>query len=674
MTVVNTIKQVARTDPEGSYRAAGLKTGFAKKGNKLLALCPFHDDEHPSFEINLTGKYVGRWACWACKRRGSIIDFVKELRKIPTDGEAVTKTAELLNINNGPVGAKPKAQAPAKPKPSSPDDKPPDTSSETVEKKVKAIPRNKPAQLHAILTAEKNSKHLDRFMKARGLTREMVNLAQIGFDAERYTIPVIYQGKLLDIRKYKLEAKSDERKFLPWIASDEKKGIIGSGVGNHVYGFDQVPDEPVLVLTEGELDCLRLTQEGIAAFSITNGAGCWPDDPPDLTGKTIIVCGDVDGAGRKMNEELPAKLYAAGAALVKVIAWLPGIEKDKPGFDVTDYFLERGTAKGFHELILTARTVRPPRRTSWTLKEFREAKFMPRPQIVPGILPVGLSVLGARPKVGKSLFLMQVAAAIITGGKCLGRDVEQGGAVLLILLEGDDEELQDRMEKQDWPREGPLDIEREWPLYADGGMDKLRDRLMAKDYYFVGIDTFARFVGGGLDQDKVGDVTQALDEMDHIGQSTGTNIMNVDHFNKMKAEDPVDALLGSTAKAAVPDTILGIYRRRGLANDLLRVQGRGMAELDLPVKLDWETLCWQAQIDEQGVAVDSVQSDVLDALEGLDGKATQSELATATGTDRSNVYRALQELVHLDIVVKGDREGHKVPYLLKNLDQCEELF
>ena len=55
---------------------------------------------------------------------------------------------------------------------------------------------------------------------------------------------------------------------------------------------------------------------------------------------------------------------------------------------------------------------------------------------------------------------------------------------------------------------------------------------------------------------------------------------------------------------------------------------------------------------------------MLEALEGLDGKATQSELAEATGKHRPDVYKQLQELIRKGLVVKGQREGHSVPYIL----------
>lgn len=40
---------------------------------KATACCPFHDDKHPSFTVNLT---TGSYKCWSCGEKGSgIVDF-----------------------------------------------------------------------------------------------------------------------------------------------------------------------------------------------------------------------------------------------------------------------------------------------------------------------------------------------------------------------------------------------------------------------------------------------------------------------------------------------------------------------------------------------------------------------------------------------------------------------
>jgi len=124
-----------------------------------------------------------------------------------------------------------------------------------------------------------------------------------------------------------------------------------------LYPWPWVCDEQELVLTEGELDALNLVARGIPAFTATNGKGKWPDDPPDLSGKVVWVCGDADDAGRKHNETMPAKLYAAGAKEVRVIEWPEGAPR---GFDPSDLFARGGTAEEFRAMMDEAETVARP--------------------------------------------------------------------------------------------------------------------------------------------------------------------------------------------------------------------------------------------------------------------------------------------------------------------------
>jgi len=55
-----------------NYYSAELKKFYAKK-NQATALCPFHNDRHPSFSVSLK---TGAFICFACGiSGGDIIDF-----------------------------------------------------------------------------------------------------------------------------------------------------------------------------------------------------------------------------------------------------------------------------------------------------------------------------------------------------------------------------------------------------------------------------------------------------------------------------------------------------------------------------------------------------------------------------------------------------------------------
>lgn len=49
------------------------------RDEELTCCCPFHEDENPSFGINLTS---GAYQCFACNEKGSITDFIAKMKNI----------------------------------------------------------------------------------------------------------------------------------------------------------------------------------------------------------------------------------------------------------------------------------------------------------------------------------------------------------------------------------------------------------------------------------------------------------------------------------------------------------------------------------------------------------------------------------------------------------------
>src|SRR5574344_2880165 len=68
----------------------------AKKGRSYVALCPFHDDKHPSLNIS-SEKQI--FKCFSCGTGGNAITFVEKYEKISFE-EAVRKVVELINFHD----------------------------------------------------------------------------------------------------------------------------------------------------------------------------------------------------------------------------------------------------------------------------------------------------------------------------------------------------------------------------------------------------------------------------------------------------------------------------------------------------------------------------------------------------------------------------------------------
>ena len=72
-------------------------------------------------------------------------------------------------------------------------------------------------------------------------------------------------------------------------------------------------------------------------------------------------------------------------------------------------------------------------------------------------------------------------------------------------------------------------------------------------------------------------------------------ILAIDHQRKSNGfvGNPIDDLLGSTAKSAVADFVLALYRERGKRETVLKVIGRDIEEREFILERDPDTCTWQ---------------------------------------------------------------------------------
>lgn len=67
-----------------------------KAGRSYKALCPFHDDKHPSMHISPEKKI---WKCFSCGEGGNVISFVSKLKKESYE-EAAREVANLIGFHD----------------------------------------------------------------------------------------------------------------------------------------------------------------------------------------------------------------------------------------------------------------------------------------------------------------------------------------------------------------------------------------------------------------------------------------------------------------------------------------------------------------------------------------------------------------------------------------------
>lgn len=274
---------------------------------------------------------------------------------------------------------------------------------------------------------------------------------------------------------------------------------------------------------------------------------------------------------------------------------------------------------------------------------------------IPGIFPAGLSIFAGKSKLGKSWFMMQAAHSVATGGMFLDQHIEQG-KVCYLALEDSERRIKSRMKIQSWSLDAQSNVDfmfakrfqEEIGKVDEAGANKLAQYIERFEFRMVVIDTFSRAMGG--DQNDVREMTAWLSPLQIVAQELNVAIIMIDHHKKSPGDyDATTDILGSTGKAAVADTSVGLYRERGKPGAQLHVVGRDVEETKYDVFYDRLTGCWQ--LDSEGFhKLEPFQADLLSVLEEI-GPAPLTRVMATMGLDKDNdrdYQKARRALIDLE--------------------------
>jgi DNA-binding transcriptional ArsR family regulator len=304
-------------------------------------------------------------------------------------------------------------------------------------------------------------------------------------------------------------------------------------------------------------------------------------------------------------------------------------------------------------------------RTQWTVTELLATEFDEPQWAVPGMLPIGLSFLAGRPKVGKSWMALQLAHAVGSGGTIFGQTVERG-KVLYLALEDSLRRLKERLQRQRVAGDVDITFRTEWKRLTEGGVDELRQEIERCHYTLVIVDTLSRLLGRA-DQQDIAEMTSLVGDLQRAALMHGVAILLVDHHRKPAGFEgnPVDDIMGSSAKAAVADALLGLFKEQGRRGATLKIVGRDVEEREF--SLDWDplTCSWQLSGGVQNTALLKERGEVFQVVGDCHpNPAYPTEIANSTKMPISHVSKALGELADSGLVRAGPKEGKRVPYTL----------
>ncbi len=295
--------------------------------------------------------------------------------------------------------------------------------------------------------------------------------------------------------------------------------------------------------------------------------------------------------------------------------------------------------------------------TSITAADLRTAYFQPVKWAVPDIIPAGLTILAAKPKIGKSWLMLDVAIACAEGGFTMGNRKCMGGDVLYAALEDGQRRLKTRLEKVmrhgDWPQ--TLSFWTDMKRLEDGGADQVRQWIAeAPEPRLIIVDTFAkvRSPKGRDESTYEGDYRQA-GLLKRIADETGVAIVIVHHVRKMEADDPMDAVSGTTGLTGAVDTILVL--RRDSSGVILFGRGRDIEELELAMEFQRDICRWSVLGDADEVRISDERRLILNVLREAGEPMTSKLVTDVTGRPSGTVRQLLFKMAKAGEIKKVGR-------------------
>lgn len=267
---------------------------------------------------------------------------------------------------------------------------------------------------------------------------------------------------------------------------------------------------------------------------------------------------------------------------------------------------------------------------------------------VPGIIPEGLTVLAAAPKLGKSWLALGIAVAIASGGRALGALPVDAGDVLVLSLEDSRRRLQERLVtllEDGAPAPARLHLATTWPRLGEGGMDQLAEWLeLHPAARLVVVDTWVRVRDRVKDRDRRSTYeldVDGLSPLKALADRFRVSVLVVHHTRKMAAADKFDLVNGTQGVNGGADTVLVLERKRQERDGYLHVTGRDVDEARHALRWEPGSGSWTV-LDLEAPTVSAERQAIADYVGSCGARpASPSEIATALDRPRGTIRRLL---------------------------------
>jgi RecA-family ATPase len=289
-------------------------------------------------------------------------------------------------------------------------------------------------------------------------------------------------------------------------------------------------------------------------------------------------------------------------------------------------------------------------------------EFKPVEFLVQDLIPAeGVTLLVAKPKVGKSWLLYDLCISAALGREVLGGRTVKHGYSLYLALEDSRRRLRNRAEKLlGFDMRPPTGVmyKTEWPRADQGGLQLIREwvletRAQGHTVSHVGIDVLEKFRPARRERQPAYQQDYgAADGLRQLTAELGFGVVLAHHQRKAGADDLQDTVLGTQGLTGVVDCVIVIERQidGGFVFD---VRGRDIEARQLAAVFDKETCRWAITGEASEVRGNQTRRAISEAMSATPGGMTPQEVAAETGIKSSTVRVTLGRMARDGLVAKA---------------------
>lgn len=284
----------------------------------------------------------------------------------------------------------------------------------------------------------------------------------------------------------------------------------------------------------------------------------------------------------------------------------------------------------------------------YTAAELERMELPDTRWIVPDLLPVGLTLLAAKQKIGKSWWALSIALSGALGGKALGAKTMERGDVLYLALEDNERRMQARIAQllQGERMPARLHIAHKWTRLDQGGYRNIEKWLREHpEARMVIIDVLAKV---RTPRAKNGDIYAEdyalMTPLKDLADAYNVAIVVIHHTRKASAEDVFDEIRDSAGLTGACDAVMVLQRQRNDDSAVLHITGRDVDETQFALKFDKTSGQWNLLGDAAEYGLTEARREIRALLRKAKRPMTPMHIAESLGKNVSTIRNLLVKM------------------------------